>query len=221
MADSSMAEYASANARVLPVGGPAKRSIDIIIALAGITVLLPLFILCALGVLVTSRGPVIYGHRRVGFGGRSFKCLKFRSMRADSDERLRAYLLDNPEATAEWELTRKLRRDPRVTRFGAMLRKSSLDEIPQLFNVLMGHMSIVGPRPVTPDETEKYETRLANYLACKPGITGLWQVSGRSNTSYDERVSLDCSYAQNWTLLLDAKIIAMTLPAVLASEGAV
>jgi exopolysaccharide production protein ExoY len=220
MADSSMAEYASA-ARVLPVGGPAKRSIDIIIAMAGITVLLPLFILCALGVLVTSRGPVIYGHRRVGFGGRSFKCLKFRSMRADSDERLRAHLLDNPEATAEWELTRKLRRDPRVTRFGAILRKSSLDEIPQLFNVLMGHMSIVGPRPVTPDETEKYETRLANYLACKPGITGLWQVSGRSNTSYDERVSLDSSYAQNWTLLLDAKIIAMTLPAVLASEGAV
>jgi exopolysaccharide production protein ExoY len=221
MADSLMAEYLPTDAYVLPVGGAIKRSIDIFIAVAGITILLPLFILCALGVLMTSRGPIIYGHRRVGFGGRSFKCLKFRSMRSDSDERLRAHLLENPEATKEWEETRKLRRDPRITRFGAILRKSSLDEIPQLFNVLLGHMSIVGPRPVTPDETAKYETKLRSYLSCKPGITGLWQVSGRSNTSYDERVSLDCSYAQNWTLLLDAKIIAKTLPAVLASEGAV
>jgi exopolysaccharide production protein ExoY len=220
MADALTAEYTPDHAFV-PVGGPLKRSIDVVIALTGIMILLPLFILCALGVLMTSRGPIIYGHRRVGFGGRTFKCLKFRSMRSDSEERLRAHLAANPEATDEWEQTRKLRRDPRITRFGAVLRKSSLDEIPQLFNVLIGDMSIVGPRPVTSDETEKYETKLANYLACKPGITGLWQVSGRSNTTYDERVSLDCSYAQNWTLLLDAKIIVKTLPAVLASEGAV
>jgi exopolysaccharide production protein ExoY len=188
-----------APASTAPVGGPVKRLVDILLSATGILVLIPLLTLCCLGVLLTSRGPVIYGHRRVGFKGQLFNCLKFRTMVPDADRRLREYLRQHPEA---------------------MMRKTSLDELPQLINVLRGDMSIVGPRPVTEDEMPKYATRWPMYLACKPGITGLWQVSGRSNTSYEERVSLDASYAENWTLLLDAKIVMLTLPVVLGSEDA-
>jgi exopolysaccharide production protein ExoY len=204
----------------VPVGGSLKRFFDILFSLTGIIVLTPLFLLCALGVLMTSGGPVVFGHRRIGFQGRIFKCLKFRTMVPDADEAIREYLHNNPEAEREWAETRKLRFDPRITAFGAILRKSSLDELPQLINVLKGDMSIVGPRPVTEDEIQKYSSRIPTYLACKPGITGLWQVSGRSNTTYEQRVSLDSSYAENWTILLDAKIVMMTLPVVLGSEDA-
>jgi exopolysaccharide production protein ExoY len=204
----------------VPVGGPVKRLIDIILSSIGILALIPLLTLCCVGVFLTSRGPIIYGHRRVGFKGQLFNCLKFRTMVPDADRRLREYLQEYPEAEREWAETRKLRSDPRITWFGGMLRRTSLDELPQLINVLRGDMSLVGPRPVTEDEMPKYATRLPIYLACKPGITGLWQVSGRSNTSYEERVSLDASYAENWTLLLDAKIVVQTLPVVLGSEDA-
>src|ERR1700722_4079393 len=138
----------------------------------------------------------------------------------DGDRCLAEYLAKNPAAKAEWETSRKLRFDPRVTAVGAMLRKTSLDEIPQLFNVLEVDMSILGPRPGTEDELTRYSTSVRNYLACRPGITGLWQVSGRSGTTYRKRVAFDNYYARNWSILLDAKIIVATIPALLDSENA-
>src|SRR5712672_3254837 len=174
-----------------PTGLISKRVIDIILAVSGIILFAPLLIICFLATVVTSPGPALFRHRRVGFKGKYFDCLKFRTMVTDAPERLRQLLDSDPVATAEWTANRKLRYDPRVTAIGAVLRKTSLDELPQLFNVLRGDMSIVGPRPVTDEELEKYGLRVSAYLACKPGITGLWQVSGRSKTSYRERVMLD------------------------------
>lgn len=203
-----------------PVGGMTKRLIDVVLASIGIVMLLPLFSLCVLAILLSSRGSVLFRHRRVGFQGRHFDCLKFRTMAQDASERLNEYLGSDPRAAQEWAETRKLRYDPRVTPFGAVLRKTSLDELPQLFNVLRGDMSIVGPRPVTDEELEKYGLRVSAYLACKPGITGLWQVSGRSKTSYRERVMLDYTYAKNWSLALDAKTMLLTLPVLLGSDDA-
>jgi exopolysaccharide production protein ExoY len=207
-------------ARLQPVGGITKRLIDIVLALIGIVMLLPLFSLCVLGILLTSQGTILFRHRRVGFQGRHFDCLKFRSMAPEAGERLNEYLGTNPRATQERTETRKLKCDPRVTSFGTVLRKTSLDELPQLFNVLRGDMSIVGPRPVTDDELKKYGLQVPAYLACKPGITGLWQVSGRSKTSYRERVMLDSIYAKNWSLALDAKTMLVTLPVLLGSDDA-
>jgi exopolysaccharide production protein ExoY len=142
-------------------------------------------------------------------------------MRTDASERLQELLKSDPSVADEWATSQKLKRDPRVTRFGAVLRKSSLDELPQLFNVLRGEMSIVGPRPVTDEELERYTTSVGAYLACRPGITGLWQVSGRSTTTYEKRVACDAFYAQNWSMALDAKILIVTLPSLLDTETAV
>lgn len=197
-----------------------KRALDIVIALSGIILLAPLLTLCVMLTIVASPGPVLFRHRRVGFDGRLFECLKFRTMAVDAAERLRHVLATDPEAAAEWAATRKLRNDPRVTAFGMMMRKSSLDELPQLFNVLKGDMSIVGPRPVTEEELELYASSVEAYLACRPGITGLWQVSGRSSTTYEKRVAYDTFYAQNWSVTLDAKIIIVTLPALLFVDDA-
>lgn len=203
-----------------PVGMTYKRALDIVIALSGIILLAPLLTLCVMLTIVASPGPVLFRHRRVGFDGRLFECLKFRTMAVDAAERLRHVLATDPEAAAEWAATRKLRNDPRVTAFGMMMRKSSLDELPQLFNVLKGDMSIVGPRPVTEEELELYASSVEAYLACRPGITGLWQVSGRSSTTYEKRVAYDTFYAQNWSVTLDAKIIIVTLPALLFVDDA-
>jgi exopolysaccharide production protein ExoY len=169
---------------------------------------------------VTSPGPALFRHRRVGFKGKYFDCLKFRTMAQDAPERLRQLLGSDPVAAAEWATSRKLRHDPRVTPIGAILRKSSLDELPQLFNVLKGDMSIVGPRPVTGEELIRYSSAINAYLACRPGITGLWQVSGRSTTTYDKRIACDTFYARNWSMSLDAKILIVTIPAVLISDSA-
>jgi len=197
-----------------------KRIVDITLALSGILLLAPLLIICFLATIATSRGPAIFRHRRVGFNGKHFDCYKFRTMVTDAPERLRKLLESDPAAAAEWTANRKLRNDPRVTAIGAILRKSSLDELPQLFNVLKGDMSIVGPRPVTDDELERYSTAIGAYLACRPGITGLWQVSGRSTTTYDKRVACDAFYARNWSMTLDAKILIVTIPSLLASDSA-
>jgi exopolysaccharide production protein ExoY len=204
----------------VPVGTHSKRSIDIILALVGIVLLAPLLVICYLLTVATSPGPALFRHRRVGFGGKHFDCLKFRTMRTDASERLRELLESDPVAAAEWAACRKLRRDPRVTAIGAVMRKSSLDELPQLFNVLRGEMSIVGPRPITDEELERYTTCVGAYLACRPGITGLWQVSGRSTTTYEKRVACDAFYAQNWSMALDAKILIVTIPALLESDTA-
>jgi exopolysaccharide production protein ExoY len=197
-----------------------KRAVDILLALSGIVLLAPLLIICFVLTAVTSPGPALFRHRRVGFNGKHFDCLKFRTMVTDAPERLRRLLESDPLAAAEWTTNRKLRNDPRITAIGAILRKSSLDELPQLFNVLKGDMSIVGPRPVTDEELERYASSVNAYLSCRPGITGLWQVSGRSTTTYNKRVACDTFYARNWSMALDAKIMVVTIPALLASDNA-
>ena len=203
-----------------PIGMIPKRSMDVFLAISGILLLAPLLIICYFATVLTSPGPALFRHRRVGFNGKYFDCLKFRTMVTDAPERLRRLLESDPLAAAEWAASRKLKNDPRVTAIGAILRKSSLDELPQLFNVLRGDMSIVGPRPVTDEELERYSTSVGAYLACRPGITGLWQVSGRSSTTYDKRVACDTFYAHNWSIALDTKILIVTLPSLLASDSA-
>ncbi len=188
---------------------------------AGLGLLLLLPILLMVGVLIYARdpGPVLYAHKRIGRHGRVFKCLKFRTMVLDSDSVLARHLAENPEAAKEWAATRKLRADPRVTRIGAKLRKSSLDELPQLLNVLKGEMSLVGPRPIVLEEARHYGEVLAAYLAVRPGVTGLWQISGRSDTSYAERVDLDRSYVRGRNMMLDLWILARTVMVVLKGRG--
>jgi exopolysaccharide production protein ExoY len=203
-----------------PVGMTLKRTVDIVLALSGIILLAPLLIICFTVTALTSPGPALFRHRRVGFNGKHFHCFKFRTMVTDAPERLRKLLESDPSAAAEWATNRKLRNDPRITAIGGILRKSSLDELPQLFNVLKGDMSIVGPRPVTDDELERYASSVNAYLSCRPGITGLWQVSGRSTTTYNKRVACDTFYARNWSMALDVKIIAVTIPALLVSDNA-
>jgi exopolysaccharide production protein ExoY len=203
-----------------PIGMTPKRFVDVFLAMSGIVLLAPLLIICFIATVISSPGPALFRHRRVGFNGKHFDCLKFRTMVTDAPERLRRLLESDPLAASEWAATRKLRHDPRVTAIGAILRKSSLDELPQLFNVLKGEMSIVGPRPVTDEELERYGTSIGAYLACKPGITGLWQVSGRSSTTYDKRVACETFYARNWSMALDAKIVIVTIPSLLVSDSA-
>ena len=203
-----------------PIGMTPKRVIDIVLALSGIVLLAPLLIICYVLTVITSPGPAVFRHRRVGFNGKHFDCLKFRTMVTDAPERLQRLLESDPAAAAEWATNRKLRHDPRVTPIGDILRKSSLDELPQLFNVLRGDMSIVGPRPVTDEELERYKSSIGAYLACRPGITGLWQVSGRSSTTYEQRVAYDTFYASNWSVSLDAKILVVTIPSLLTADSA-
>lgn len=210
----------SGNASHRPIGLTSKRALDIVLALSGIVLLAPLLIICFLATVLTSPGPALFRHKRVGFKGRYFDCLKFRTMVTDAPERLRQLLDSDPMAAAEWAANRKLQYDPRVTAIGTILRRSSLDELPQLFNVLKGDMSIVGPRPVTEEELVRYSSAIDAYLACRPGITGLWQVSGRSTTTYSKRIACDTFYARNWSMSLDAKILIVTIPAVLDSDSA-
>jgi exopolysaccharide production protein ExoY len=203
-----------------PIGLSLKRASDILIAVTGIFLLFPLLVICFVAISLSSPGPVLFRHRRIGFNGKSFFCLKFRTMVTDAPQRLQRLLESDPGAAAEWASTCKLRHDPRITLIGTLLRKSSLDELPQLFNVLRGEMSMVGPRPVTEEELARYSSSVNAYLACRPGITGLWQVSGRSSTSYNRRVACDTFYAQNWSMALDAKILVVTLPSLLLTDSA-
>lgn len=195
------------------------RPFDIALALAALAFLAPLMLLVALAVSITSAGPAIFAHRRIGLHGRQFPCFKFRTMVRDADRRLAALLRDNAQARAEWERDHKLKDDPRITPIGAFLRKTSLDELPQLFNVLAGHMSFVGPRPIVAGEIIRYGRRFDAYCQVRPGITGLWQVSGRSDTSYRRRVAMDVLYVRSRTLRLNSMIIVRTLPAVLRQHG--
>ncbi len=198
----------------------AKRGMDLTVTLLVLLAVLPVLGVIALA-LKLEGGPVMYGHRRIGRGGRSFACLKFRSMVPNAGEVLARLLAEDPEAARSWAESRKLPRDPRVTRLGAFLRATSLDELPQLFNVLRGEMSLVGPRPVVAQELEEHYGEAAEtYKKVRPGITGLWQVSGRSDTSYSERVALDCRYVQNASVGEDLRILLRTVPAVLLRRGA-
>jgi exopolysaccharide production protein ExoY len=202
-----------------PLGGLIKRGIDIALSGLAIVMLAPLLIGLAFLVQASSPGPVLYGHNRVGFGGKTFKCWKFRSMVTNGDDVLARHLNKNALAQTEWNETQKLREDPRVTPLGRILRKLSLDELPQLFNIFLGDMSIVGPRPIVADEVRRYGPSLGHYLRTRPGLTGLWQISGRSDVGYRQRVLLDRFYVQNWSLTKDIGIILRTVPAVLRSRG--
>ena len=198
----------------------AKRALDIIGAGVGLVLLAPFFLIVALMVRADG-GPAFFAHQRVGRGGKLFGCLKFRSMVIDSQARLEALLASDPAARAEWEATRKLKNDPRITPIGRFLRSTSLDELPQLINVLRGEMSLVGPRPVQEAEIDRYYgASAAHYMAVRPGITGLWQVSGRSETSYESRVALDVAYVSRPSLLADLSILLRTPVAVVSRRGA-
>jgi lipopolysaccharide/colanic/teichoic acid biosynthesis glycosyltransferase len=182
---------------------------------------LPVMLLTAAAVLAQDGGPVLFRHRRIGVRGQPFDCLKFRSMRTDAQARLAELLAREPAARQEWSENQKLRADPRVTPLGDFLRRTSLDELPQLINLVRGEMNLVGPRPIVESEMVRYGPRLRHYQSVKPGITGLWQVSGRSGVGYRRRVAMDTLYAQRRNVSLDLWIIAQTVPAVLMKRGAV
>ncbi|MBX4780251.1 undecaprenyl-phosphate galactose phosphotransferase WbaP [Klebsiella sp. JL973] len=196
-----------------------KRSFDVIGSLAIITVLSPLLIYISQKVKKDG-GPAIYGHERIGKGGKPFKCLKFRSMVINSKEVLDELLEKDMDAKREWDSTFKLKNDPRVTKIGSFLRRTSLDELPQLFNVLKGEMSLVGPRPIITAELARYNEEVDYYLLSKPGMTGLWQVSGRSDVDYETRVYLDAWYVKNWSMWNDIAILFKTIGVVLKKDGA-
>jgi len=197
-----------------------KRLADLVMVALAMPLLLPILLILAILVRVTSRGPVFFSHRRICRNGAFFSMWKFRTMCVNSADVLERYLANHPEARAEWNLTHKLQNDPRVTRVGRTMRRLSLDELPQLWNVITGRMSLVGPRPIVAAEVEKYGELFHCYTCVKPGVTGLWQVSGRSTLSYDSRVQLDCEYASKWSLLGDLKILAVTMRSVVNQEGA-
>jgi exopolysaccharide biosynthesis polyprenyl glycosylphosphotransferase len=197
-----------------------KAVTDYVGALVALLLLLPVFAVIVVIMRRTDPGPIIYRRRVVGVGGKQFDAFKFRTMVVNNDEVLRRHLAENPEARAEWEKFEKLRDDPRVTAIGRFLRKTSLDEMPQLFNVLRGEMSLVGPRMITLEEVERYGQWDLNIHTVKPGITGLWQISGRSDLSYAERVRLDMHYIRNYSIWLDLQILFWTIPTVLLRRGA-
>lgn len=202
-----------------PISRFVKRLFDLSIALVALTFLSPFFIFASI-LIRTDKGHAFYGHKRVGRNGEIFPCLKFRTMVMDADKKLEAVLASDPVMAEEWKRDQKLRNDPRVTPIGRFLRATSLDELPQLINVVRGDMSLVGPRPVTQTELEKYGDDASYYLEARPGITGLWQVSGRNDTGYERRVQLDCWYVRNWSLWQDIAILFKTMPAVLFKSGA-
>lgn len=197
-----------------------KRALDLVLGILIFPFVAALGALIALSIALTSGGPVFYSQDRIGRYGRTFRIFKFRTMHSRAEQLFFQYLDENPGAYAEWLHTHKLRCDPRVTCLGRFLRKTSLDELPQIINVLRGEMSFVGPRPIVQAEKEKYQDQFIYYTAVLPGITGLWQVSGRCDVSYGERVGFDSHYARNWNLFLDLKILLRTPRAVLRGGGA-
>jgi Undecaprenyl-phosphate galactose phosphotransferase WbaP len=197
-----------------------KRFMDLGLVLIGGSIIAPFLLLIALLVKISSPGPVIYKHTRIGMNGKPFKVYKFRSMVIDAEERLNALLAANPRIRKEWEESHKLKNDPRITGIGNFLRRTSLDEFPQLLNILKGEMSLVGPRPIVEEEIKKYGEDFGRIFSVKPGITGLWQVSGRSDTNYGERVAFDTYYLQSWSVWMDLWILFKTMGVVFRGKGA-
>jgi len=193
-----------------------KRSVDLVLSSLIALIALPIGILIAVLIKLDSEGPALFVQDRMGYGGGSFRCIKFRTMSVHGDEKLAEYLKQNPEAAEEWRTFAKLRNhDPRITRFGYFLRRWSLDELPQFFNVLRGEMSVIGPRPYLHHEKSRIGMGLSTILEARPGVTGFWQVNGRNQVTLDERVQLEAWYVRNWTVWLDCIVLAKTLRAVL------
>lgn len=203
-----------------PANRAFKRTFDMAAVLLGGVLAAPLVALLAVAIRLDSPGPAFFKQRRIGRDGVPFFVWKFRSMVADAPERLKSLLENDAEARKEWEATQKLVNDPRITRVGRLLRRTSLDELPQLWNVVRGEMSLVGPRPIVDDEIPKYGDQFHYYIQVRPGMTGAWQVSGRSDTSYDYRVALDTYYVRNWSGWIDVDILVKTAAVVLKREGA-
>ena len=197
-----------------------KRAIDIILCLSTLPLALLLALIIAIGIKVSSPGPVFYAHKRIGKNRKEIKCWKFRSMVIDSDEQLKLILATDPVRAAEWAKDRKFTDDPRVTKFGKFLRRTSLDELPQFWNIFIGEMSFIGPRPVTEPELARYGKYADYVLSVQPGLSGMWQISGRSDTGYEERITLDTYYILNWSVWLDIWIIIKTVWVVLRGNGA-
>ena len=200
---------------------PIKRTFDLLFSFLMLLVFFPVFLIIAIAIRLTSKGSPVYTHQRIGRGGKPFLCYKFRTMYADADERLARLLDENPKLQKEWQQTRKLKDDPRITPIGRFLRKTSLDEFPQFCNVIRGDLSVVGPRPVVNEEIVNYYGEKAfKILSMRPGLTCLWQVSGRNDVSYSKRVELDEQYIDNHSLLLDLNLILKTVPTIILSKGA-
>lgn len=212
--------YSSTHNLTKPSSLFAKRIVDLLILLIMSPLVIPVVIVVSLIVKITSPGPIFYGHKRVGKDGKEFKCWKFRSMVINADKMLDKILAEHPEMREEWERDRKFTNDPRVTKIGKILRKTSIDELPQLWNVFVGEMSFIGPRPVTEPELAKYGDKVPLILSVSPGLSGMWQISGRSATGYEERINLDSYYIQNWSIWLDLWIILKTAWVVLKGKGA-
>lgn len=203
----------------VPKGGTSKRIFDILFASTFLFIALPAMFFIAVILFSTDRGPVFFAHERIGHNGKRFRCLKFRTMVTNSQAVLARHLDMFPHARAEWDASQKLREDPRITPIGQFLRVTSLDELPQLINVIRGEMSLVGPRPIVEAEVVRYAGEIASYTATRPGITGLWQVSGRSDVDYDQRVQLDSQYVREWSFTKDMFILARTVKVVVARTG--
>jgi len=215
----SSAKRAPASAEKPPAGfdksslSRSKRILDLLIAVPALFFLSPVMLLIGLLIRLQDGGPVFFVQDRRGFGGADFACMKFRTMRTDAQDLLGSLLATDPEMAAEWRAAQKLRDDPRITKIGSFLRKTSLDELPQLLNIIRGEMSVVGPRPIVEDH-------IASYDSIRPGVTGLWQINGRNDTSYDERVAMDVDYAENVSLWGDIVILFRSIPAILFRRGA-
>lgn len=211
----------AADSGLMPKGAlAAKRVLDILLAVPLLIFASPLLLTIAILVRMADGGPAIFSHRRCGLNGSTFDCFKFRTMYKDAQDRLQQVLDSDPAAAAEWAEFQKLRNDPRVTPVGRFLRKSSLDELPQLFNILRGEMGVIGPRPVTSQELHRYGANLHFYRAVRPGVLGLWQVNGRNTLTYDQRVAMDIEYVRTWTIWSDLGILIKAVPVVLFGKGA-
>ena len=217
----SLRSFASSNTdRYVVRKSPLTRVLDVFLVLLACPSFILLILVIAILIMLESKGGVFYSQIRIGKGGRKFKAYKFRTMVQNADHSLQNYLDKSPELKAEWLANHKLKRDPRVTWVGAFLRKFSLDELPQLWNIFIGDMSLIGPRPIVDEEIEKYGERFELYKMVRPGLTGLWQVSGRSDTCYERRVELDEYYLLNWSFKLDIQILLRTVLVVLRKDGA-
>lgn len=203
-----------------PASSNVKRIMDVVLSLGVLMFALPLIVVFGLLIKLGDGGPIFYYQTRVGRNGREFRCWKLRTMRQDADERLNELLANDPAAAEEWREFQKLRNDPRITPIGRFLRKTSLDELPQLFNILMGQMSVIGPRPVTEQETRRYGENVEYYKAVRPGVLGLWQVNGRNNLTYERRIQYDVEYVSDWSVGMDIGILLKAIPAVLFGRGA-